>query len=439
MYTLAVVVFCTIAAGLAPAFALSRSDVAQALRAAGRSGDASRGRNARNALAVVEIGLTLALVIAAGLVLRSFAALTAEPLGFDPSNLSVAREVDLPERRYASDARQATFYDRSIARVRAVPGVSDAAWACCGPFQHQSFSLSFDIVGRPVQPGHDPSSLVNLVSAGYFDTLRIPTLEGRTFTAGDRLGAPDVVVVNQAFVKRFFPGAPALGKRITWGGAPQPGNPLPQRTIVGIVGDVRGSYALAQAPMIYLPIVQTPPNGATLFIRTPAGAPESIALAASAAATSLDAQLPPIRPVAFATFLAEDAARARLSAITLASLAFVALVLALAGIFAVVSYGVTQRTHEFGIRMALGARASQIVRGVVGGAMRTTFLGVALGLLVAGLGTRFLAAQLYQTAPLDPLTFGAVTLLIGAAALLAAFLPAQRATRVDPVVALRYE
>ncbi len=436
LYTLAVVAIATFAAGAAPAFALSNRNVAASLKAAGRSGDASAGRRLRGALVISEIALTLALVVAAGLVVRSFVHLTGESLGFDAGGIRAIGQVDLPDRRYGTDAAlQAAYFARGLERVRAIPGVSDAAWSCCAPFSDQDFSLDFDIVGRPAPAGESPSALNNLVTSDYFKLFRIPILSGRAFADTDRAGSPKVVIVNEAFAKRYFPGGSPLGARITWGGTPPPGSTQYDRTIVGVAGDVRDSYAKPQLPLIYLPDAQEPYSSETLYVR----ADSSAALAAAAAVAGVDPSLPKPPVTLFATYLERDSARARVSALTLGALAIIALGLSIAGIFAVVSYGVAQRTHEFGIRMALGARAANIVRGVVGGAMRTALVGVLLGLVLAGAGTRFLADQLYDTAPLDPLTFGAVTLLIGFTTLAASFVPARRATQVDPVVALRYE
>jgi putative ABC transport system permease protein len=435
LYTLGVVAFCTIAAGLTPAFSLSRRDLVKSLKAAGRSGDASSGRQVRNALVIAEIALTLALVVAAGLVVRSFITLTAQPLGFRAANLTAIGSVDLPDRRYHADAQVVAFHAAALDRVRAIPGIETAAWACCAPFTHHSFNLVFSIVGRPAAAGEQPSALVNLIGPQYFALLRIPMIAGRPFGDRDRAGTQNVVIVNAAFGRRYFPDASPVGMRIHWGGSP-PGQPSPTRTIVGVAADVRESYAQPQQPMIYLPDAQVPEGNSLLLVRASVPSAVTAALAALAA-TDRELPLPVAQPLAAA--LQQDAAPARLSAIALGALAIVALLLSAAGVFAVVSYSVAQRTHEFGIRMALGARGAAVVRGVVLGAMRSAAIGVVFGLILAGFATRYLGDQLYDTAPLDPLTFGGVTLVIGVASTIAALLPARRATRVDPAVALRYE
>jgi putative ABC transport system permease protein len=261
-------------------------------------------------------------------------------------------------------------------------------------------------------------------------------LAGRTFTEDDRFGARPVVIVNATFARRYFPNRSALGARIVPGISEQGDKTDPARTIVGVVADLRSSLTKAPEPTIYLPIRQVPLSDAFLVLRTRGAAPLA---AAAAEITNLDPLLatPAVEPLG--SYVAESVATQRLSVAALSALAFVALALSIAGVFAVVSYGVTQRTHEFGVRMALGAQAQTIVRTVLGGALRLAAYGIVLGLLIAGAGTRLVADQLYETQPLDPLTFVIVTALVTFAALLAALIPARRATRVDPIVALRYE
>jgi len=433
LYTAAAVVLCTLVAGIAPALSLSRRGVAEALRSAGRGGDGSRGARARGILVVAEVALTLALVVSSGLVLRSFLTLTTQPLGFDPEGVTIAN-VQVPSDA-KSDAQVRSFLAHVGDRVRALPGVDAAAWSYSAPFTRRSFDLSFRFADRPTAAGEEPSSQINVVDEHYFATLRQRMLSGRSLARSD-MGEWHAAVVNEAFAREFAGGRPAVGTRLFLGMSDDAGRPV-ATAIVGVVADARQSYGLAPVPMIYLPLgsVQTP--NALLLVRSHGGAADASAL--GAAFTSVDSFVARPRVKPYADYLADDTAQTRLAAVSLGSLAFIALVLSLAGIYAVVSYGVAQRTHEFGIRMALGARAWSVIRSAVAGAMRLVAAGVACGLVVSACTTHLLAGQLYGVAPLDPLTFATVSFSLALAAFVAALVPAGRATRVDPVVALRYE
>jgi putative ABC transport system permease protein len=435
-YTFGVVAFCTLAAGLAPAFASSQRDVASALKSAGRGGDGSRGIRARNVLVACEIAMTLALVVSAGLVVRSFVALTSQPLGFEPANVATLGIIDLSDQRFTHDADRVPYMDRLIRVVRADPNVRSAAWGFSLPFTTQRWGTAFSIVGRPVPRGGNPDAALSPIGSGYFATIRATLREGRPFSDDDRIGTLPVAIVNDTFAKRFFPGRSPLGAQIVPGASLDFEKQPPARTIVGVVADIRGSFTKPTEPTIYLPARQFPFSYMYIVVAMRPGADASTV---AAALGRFDPLLPPPDVATYESLLARNVATQKLSVAALSSLAFVALALSIAGIFAVVSYGVTQRTHEFGIRMALGADARQIVRTVLAGAMRLAFFGIVLGLFVAGAGTRLLADELYDTQPLDPLTFGSVTALVVLAALVAALIPARRATQVDPIVALRYE
>lgn len=434
-YTLGVVVVVTIAAGLAPAFALSRRDLATALHSAGRSGDASRGARGRAALVVFEIACTLALVVVAGLTLRSYAALTNRPLGFDPSGLRIVGDVQTSGKRFDSDGRRAEFFASTLARVRAIPGVANAAWSFGGPFLGTQWNQGFRIVGTPATPTGGLSARNNIVDSSYFAVYGEPLRRGRIFTAADRAGARDVVVVNEAFAHKFFGSATPLGKQLDFGSIDDRKTMTAPPTIVGVVADARNSYTSDVPPTIFRPIAQAPPYIAYLAVKTNANIALDAKLADAIVAT--DPHL--VRPVvtSLEALMIQSAARTRLTMQCLLALALIAFALALTGIFAVVSYGVSQRTHEFGIRLALGARPIAIRRAVVARAMRVAFVGIAIGVVFAALATRAFAVTLYDVAPLDPLTFATVIALILFAALGAALVPAWRATRVDPVIALR--
>jgi putative ABC transport system permease protein len=436
LYTFCVVTFCTLAAGLAPAFTSSHRDVALALKSAGRGGDASRGARARSILVATEIAMTLALVIAAGLVVRSFLSLATQPLGFDARDVRIVGVVNLPDRRYTTIQSQNAFYARALARIERLPGVVDASWADSIPFSTNRIGTTFELRGQHYAPGHNPDATLAPIDPGYFNVLRTAQRAGRLFTENDRMSSEPVAIVNETFVRNFFGGRTPLGAFVTPDISTGPGS-APARRIVGVVADVRERFNRAADSEIYVPMAQVPFDSAWLVVRSQPGVDPSSAVAS--VISSMDPLLPKPATVSMESRLATSVAVQRLTVAALVTLALVALALSIAGVFAVVSYGVTQRTHEFGVRMALGADARQIIRMVVSGAMRLAVLGIVCGLLVAAAATRLLTDQLYETQPLDPLTFGTVTVLVLAAALVAALVPARRATRVDPIVALRYE
>ena len=433
LYTLGVVALCTVVAGIAPALALSRRSVGDALKSAGRGGEASRGARVRGVLIVAEIALTLALVVSSGLVLRSFFALTTQPLGFEPAGLTAAT-IAIPPTA-ASDAAANIFLSRIEARVAALPGVSDVTLSYSAPFTRRTFELGFDFTKHRTPAGDNPASQINVVAPSYFTTLRQPLLVGRSFAASD-LGNSRVAIANEAFARTFFGGKMPLGTELNLDISNGPGAPKPT-SIVGIVADARTSYAAKPLPTIYLPLGTIGTPNMLLIVRAQPGTLRAADVGAAFASVDALVARPKLTP--FEKYLADDTAQTRLAAGTLGSLALVALALSLAGIFAIVSYGMAQRTHEFGIRMALGARAWQVVRSAIFGAMRLTVAGVVLGIVLAAFTTRLLSEQLYGVAALDPLTFGSVAIAIVVAAFVAALVPASRATRIDPVIALRYE
>ncbi len=434
LYTFGAVIFCTLFAGLAPALFSSTRNLVGALKAGGRGGDAASGRHARNALVAFEIALTLALVVAAGLVLRSFISLTSQPLGFEPSGVTVVGRVQIPHDRYPTDQSVADFMARVIAKASALPGVHDVAWAIAPPFERTQIGVVFQLLAeRPAPRGDEPTTAVNLIDPHYFVTLRQPLERGRAFTSDDQLTSANVAIVNAAFVRRFISRGDALGRRMTVG-ISATGHSGP-RTIVGVAGDTRTSYALPPEPTVYLPAQQVPFPDMALVVRGDGAAAKAVA----AVVPSVDPLMPVPAQHTLASLMAEDTARARLGVASIGALAFVALSLALAGIYAVVSYGVAQRTQELGVRMALGARATHVVRDVVTRALGITGIGVSAGIVLAVFAARAIADQLYGVAPFDPATFAIVIIAIVLASAAAALIPARRATRVDPIVALRYE
>ncbi len=441
-YTLLAVAFCTFAAGLAPAFALSSRQVASALKSAGRGGDASHGARARAALIVLEIALTFALVVASSLVVRSFWTLTHEPLGFSPQNVILSDNIDSnleSSMEQSASSRRAfrSFYERLASRVESIPGVRWVSLALSAPFTQTDTYLRFSLAGHPVPDAEKPQSELAAVGPTYFALLQIPVLNGRSFSYQDRAGARKVVIVNQAFARRYLPHSRVVGAQIVSGLPTDVKQKSPLWTIVGIVGDIRETYAVAPQPTIYMPFAQAPVLPFILVVRAAPGVHVGTAVAAAITATDPLLPAPVMRDLT--SYMSDDAARARLGAITLGTLGLLGLMLAIAGIYAVVSYGVAQRTHELGIRMALGARARHTVQRVVAGALGLAIIGVLCGIVVGGFAVRLVADQLYGVKPYDPLTFGIVILTMTLAPIAAALIPARRATRVEPIVALRYE
>lgn len=435
-FTFAAVVFCTLAAGLIPALSLSRLELGDALKAAGRGGDRSRGARARAVFVTSEIAITLALVIASGLVVRSFFALTNMPLGFDPHGVLSVYIANLPERAYKTDAQLIAFHRLALARASRIPGVIDTAWMATAPFSGRNYAVSFANPERPMPAGEHPSAGFNMVSASYFGTLHIPLLRGRLFDESDRVGTTPVIIVNERFAREFYGTTAVIGKRIkpelSVDGA---GEKL--YTIVGVCADTRESYATPARPHLFFVDTQLAfTSDGILLVRA---TPNVDRAALAAIVPALDPNLAPGNVAALDDDLVADAARARLSAIALGTLALIALFLSIAGIYAVVSYGVTQRTHEFGIRKALGARGRHVLRDVLLRAARLAALGILGGLVLAGFAARLVASQLYGVGVIDPPTYAAVVVILFAATLIAAIIPAVRAMRVDPIVALRYE
>ncbi len=429
-YAAVLVVLTAVLTGLLPVFA-RRDELTAALKSAGRSGDRSAGRRVRAVLVITEVALAVAVVVSAGLVLRSFVALTHVDLGFNPRNLSVLT-VSLPYNKYTSAASVTAFSHRALDALRSTPGVTDAAAAIILPFEFNSYPRAFTIPGRP-----DPHATVttNAISSGYFRTLQIPIAGGRDFNTQDASPNASTAIVNQAFAIRYFGTTDVVGKQIAL--TPfTPTKAVPQR-IVGVVGNTRSSFSRLPEPQLYVPAEQIP---LVLFyaVRTKS-AHFPLAQAAAAAFARIDPTVAEPGAQSYGELLAQDAVRSQAAMLLFGILAILALILALAGVYAVTAYSVERRTQEFGIRQAIGARASDVLRDVVRGALLQTGIGVALGVIVAALFGRFLSVLLFQTSPLDPATFASVVALTLAAVVVASLVPAVRAAKIQPASAIRYE
>jgi putative ABC transport system permease protein len=422
--------------GLAPAFGASRIDVQEVLKEGGRGSTASRARHrARNAFVVAEMALALVLAAGAGLLLRSLTLLERVHPGFDPHNL-LTFQLALPLAKYGNDAARQRFFQDVIERIRALPGVETASGDSFLPFTEIGSATDFAIVGRPAPPhGREPETSVSVVLPEYFRTMRIPLLRGRTFTAAEQGELRHVVIINQTLAQQYFPGENPIGQKII---VDMKQTNVPS-TIVGVVGDVHlHSLDRSARPGVYWPYPELAYAVMTFAVRT-RGNPLASIGAIRAQVVSLDPGEPMAGTSTMEKWMSDSLGRARFSAALLGLFAAIALVLAAVGIYSVMAYAVTERTHEIGVRMALGADRAAVLRMVLARGALLALVGVALGLAGALVLTRFLESLLYQVKPADPVTFAAGAALLVAVALAACYIPAWRATRVDPMAALRQE
>ena len=419
--------------GVAPALAASRAQVHDALKESGR-GTARAGGRTRAALLVSEISLAFVLLVGAGLALRSFARVTAVDPGFDARNLLTA-SLSLPAARYGTPEQVRTFYRSLLPRLQSIPGAEQVAVAMPLPFAPMGVSSTLDLPGGPPAPDAKPSVAVRFVSPGYLPLMRTRLLRGRGFTAADEAeGAARVAVVSESLARQLWPGADPLGKRL---GVGMVSDPPGGREVVGIVADIKTRLDEPARTELYVPFVHAPFPLLTLVVRSP----QPLALAGSlrAAVRTVDSGQPVSDVATMEERLRASLAERRLSALLLALFAGLALVLATAGVYSVLSYNVAQRTRELGIRMALGAHARLIRRLVVGEGLRWAVVGLAIGLAAALASTRVLAHHLYGISATDALTFAALAILLLAVTAVASLVPARRATRVDPMITMRSE
>ncbi len=433
-FTLAVVLGTGLLFGLAPLPEVFRQNLYVA--AGGTTSFGAKSR-LRKALIVGEIATSFVLLVGAGLMIRTLISVVSVDPGFDPSD-TLAMHLTLPDARYEEDSQVTDFYRRMLAEVRALPGVESAATVLTLPMHwNLRGTLRFAIEGRPAEDGQRPTAGFQIVSPDYFRTLRIPLLRGRLLTPADREDAPSVALVNQAFAARYWPGEDAIGKRITWSD-PQ-GEEVDWVNVVGIVGNTRleglDRPSVAEA---YRPFPQAVLNFTTLVVRS--------TIASSALRDEVGrvvSEVDPEQPVHGATtltqVLAESLAERRFTMLLMTTFAAVALLLAAVGLYAVVSYSVSQRFREIGIRKALGARQRAVILQVIREGFGLASIGLALG-AAAGLAlTRLIASQVHGVSPTDALSYALGMVLLVTIALLSCALPALRASRVDPVVVLRSE
>jgi putative ABC transport system permease protein len=432
MFTAAVSIVTGVLFGVVPALQTSRSNVAALLKEAARDGStAGSKRRLRQGLVAAEVALALVLLTGAGLALRSFDRLNRVDPGFDPTG-ALAITIALPQARYPDAGAASRLVQEYLDALASQPGVSAAGAVMSPPLGGGSFAGTFSIVASGASP--DASLQVRPATPGYFESLAIPLRRGRTFTRDDRTGGVPVAIISEDAARRFWPGQDPIGQRLrihvsTLG-------PEPEREIVGIVGDVSlRSLDSAQLPAVYVPHAQYYSGRMTIFVRT-GGDPLALVPAARSQLAVLDRQIAPIvRPAG--QIVAASVSQPRFRLVLFATFAAIALALAAVGLYGVMAFTVSQRQAEIGLRMALGADAGTVLRMVMRQAMAPVGTGIAAGLLGAAAVTRTLSALLFQTSAFDPLTYAAVALLLATVAVAACYLPARRAARIDPLVALR--
>jgi putative ABC transport system permease protein len=439
LFTILVGVITGVLFGLVPAFAATRG-LSATLKEGGRGAVTSRGGSrVRGVLVVIELAMAVMLLAGAGLLMRSFVRLQAVDPGFklDPA---LTFDLTLPDARYKKEEQQIAFYDQLLPRLRSLPGVQAASAVMGLPLSGLDFIISFEVGGRPpVPPSQQPAMQVRVASPEYFSTIGIPLKRGRLFTDDDRVQTPKVVLITESAARQYFPNEDPIGKTIKLGWGRGPGKPRAGGEVVGIIGDVKDAgLNEPNPPQIYLPLRQWPVSFMTIVMKTSVP-PTSLTEGARAQVAALDPNLPLSNVSTLDAIVAKSISQQRFYMTLLSLFAAVALVLAAIGIFGVLSYAVSQRTREIGIRMALGAQERTVIGLVVRQAMLLVGTGVAAGIALALDLSQTMTKMLFSIRPTDPMTFLSVAAVLAGVALLASYLPARRATRVDPIVALRSE
>ena len=431
-FAIAISILTGVLFGLAPAWQAARTSTGAALKEGGRSSTSSGGRWVRSTLLVGEVALSIVLLVGAVLLVRSFAKLTNVDPGFKPERV-LAFRVALPNAQYA-DTQRIVFYDTLLEKLAAIPGVTGSGMVQSLPMRGD-YVLSFGVQGRPdPKPGEEPSANYRSISPGYFATLGIPLRRGRLVSDRDLENRAPVAVVDEAFVARHFPDEEPIGRRISIGN----GSKLPYE-IVGVVGDVHygGLDSKATATM-YAPYKQDTFGTMWVLVATD-GDPSLLSGPSRQALLDVDRTLPAFSMATLSSVVSDSVAQRRFSMLLLSTFALVALFLAAVGLYGVVAYGVSQRTQEIGVRMAIGAQQTDVLRMILGGGMKLSLIGLAIGLAAALMLAEFVTTMLFGVEPFDPASYVATAAVLLAVSLLACYVPARRATEVDPIVAMRQE
>jgi putative ABC transport system permease protein len=439
LFTLTISVLTGLLFGMAPALQVSKMDLNEGLKESSRGGtDSPRRQRMRALLVVSEVALSLVLLVGAGLMIRSFSRLLAVDPGFKADHVLTAF-VSLPVSKYPKREEQTAFFDRLLERLRNVPGVTAAGLVTDIPLYGGS-STGFDVEGRPeAAPGTRSMTDYRLINSDYFAAMGMKVVKGRAFSRYDTEDAPGVVIINETMAARFFAGEDPIGRRLDLSG-----NPKDLREIVGVVADVRNYGVDAEVkPEVYVPFLQSAPaylsgvvSAMTIVVRS-AIEPTALAAALREQVQALDKDQPVSEIKTMEWYLADSMAQRRFNMFLLGAFAGLALILAAVGIYGVIAYTVTQRTHEMGIRIALGAKGGDILRLVFDNAMATTLTGIVIGLAAAFGLTRLLQNLLYQVTATDPFVFATIPILLLLVAVIATYIPARRAMKVDPITALR--
>ncbi len=423
--------------GLAPALQASRLDLNASLKEGMRGTTAGLRQNRlRSLLVVSEVAMALVLLVSAALLIKSFVRLLEVKPGFNPANVLTMdiQLPDLPPSRYAKDEEQTAFFQQLMDRIKALPGVDGASAVVTLPLTGAFESTDLILAGQEsLSNAQRPEADYTTVTPDFFRTMQIPLLQGRQFTAQDTKGTPGVIIINDILARMCWPGEDPIGKHFTVGFEKTP------REIVGVVGSIKQTTLdAAVRPAMYMPHLQSPSSGMTVLVRTN-GAPLAIAAAVREQVWALDRNIPVTHLQTMDQVFGASVAQPRFSMLVVGLFAALALVLASVGIYGVMAYSVSRRAHEIGVRMALGARTGQVLQLVLKEGMTLTLVGIAIGLFGAFALTRLMATLLFGVSAKDPITFISVAALLAAVALVACYIPARRATKVDPLVALRYE
>ena len=437
-FTAGVALVTSIIFGLVPALRASSPNLTEFMKEGRGTTAGAAHQRLRGALVVLETTLGLSLLVVAGLLLRSFHRILSVDPGMNPRNV-LTLTFDLPDKKY-SEQQQLDFYTQLLERLRNVPGISSAGAVTPLPLSGNNAMITFQIEGRPVPKSEEPAADIKIATPNYFHTMNIPLLSGRDFNQRDDGKAPGVVVVNQAFAQKFFPNENVLGKHIT-PGASNHGQPQP-REIVGVVGNVKGRRLDVQdLPEYYTPFAQLNFGSMTVCLRTTVE-PHSLTSAVRNVVSSMDPDLPLYDIKTMDEYLSATLATPKSQAMLLQAFGGLAILLTAVGLYGVISYTVAQRTHEIGVRITLGASRSNVIGMVLKSGLRLTALGIIAGIALSLAVGRFIASFnsiLFGIKATDAVTFGAVIAIVAAVSLLACYIPAWRASKVDPMIALRYE
>jgi putative ABC transport system permease protein len=434
-FTAAITLLTGLLFGAAPALQTSRVDLNDTLKEGGRGASGVRSR-ARNLLVVTEIALSLVVLVGAGLMIQSFLRLKRVNIGLNAHNVLTA-SISLPRAKYKEDDQRTAFVKQLVERVRNLPGVEAASATATLPLGGGGWGRSLTVEGFPVlSVGQAPMIQHTVVTPGYFRTMGIPLLSGRDFNDADAKDSPNVTIIDERLAREYWPNESPIGKRVRFG---PPEDNEPWHTIVGVVGAVRHQRMQEDTrKSVYLPHQKIPVGGLALVVRT-TSSPQELTGAVRREVAQLDADLPVSEVATMDEVVAESIWQPRLYATLFGAFAGGALLLALIGIYGVMAFLVQTRTHEIGVRMALGATTRDVFKLIVGRGMKLTAVGVLIGVAGAVALTRLMHSLLFNTSATDPVTFILISVLLSVAAFLACYLPARRAAKVDPLIALRYE